>query len=313
MAVAGSAASAPARAASVLWRFSRPHTIIGTTVSVVGLFAISVDAIGGGVDAGKAAFHLFWTLVAAVAVNVYIVGINQITDVEIDRVNKPFLPIAAGELSLERAWLIVAACGILPVGLALTQGAAETAAVVAALAIGTAYSVPPVRLKRFAIAASLCVSGVRSAIVNLGVAAHFTAALGTQGATIPPGVWALTAFVLPFSLAIAILKDVPDAEGDRAHTILTFTVRHGGRAVMRAGLAILTLAYLGMALLGPLLVTGADPVLLAGGHLAALAALWIAARSADPSDRAGFTRFYMRVWLLFFLEYLIVPVSCLAG
>jgi homogentisate phytyltransferase/homogentisate geranylgeranyltransferase len=154
---------------------------------------------------------------------------------------------------------------------------------------------------------------VRSAIVNLGVAAHFTAALGTQGATIPPAVWALTAFVLPFSLAIAILKDVPDADGDRAHTILTFTVRHGGRAVLRAGLALLTLAYLGMAVLGPLLVDGADPVLLAAGHLAALAALWAAARNVDPSDRAGFTRFYLRVWFLFFLEYAIVSISCLAG
>ena len=311
MAAAG-AVAAPARAASVLWRFSRPHTIIGTTVSIIGLFAISVDAIGGGVDAGNAGFHLFWVLVAGLAVNVYIVGINQITDVEIDRVNKPHLPIAAGDLSRERAWLIVVVAGALPVALALTQGALETAAVVAALVIGTAYSVSPARLKRFAIVASLCVAGVRSAIVNLGVAAHFTSALGDH-ATIPPGVWALTAFVLPFSLAIAILKDVPDAEGDRAHTILTFTVRHGGRAVMRAGLAILTLAYLGMAVLGPLLVTGADPVLLCLGHLAALAALLLAARSADPADRAAFTRFYLRVWLLFFLEYAIVPISCLAG
>ena len=56
---------------------------------------------------------------------------------------------------------------------------------------------------------------MRSAIVNLGVAAHFTSALGDGDATIPDAVWALTAFVLPFSLAIAILKDVPDAEGDR--------------------------------------------------------------------------------------------------
>ena len=143
--------------------------------------------------------------------------------------------------------------GALPLALALTQGALELAAVAAALLVGTAYSVPPARLKRFAIVASLCVSGVRSAIVNLGVAAHFTSALGDGGATIPPGVWALTAFVLPFSLAIAILKDVPDAEGDRAHRIATFTVRHGGRAVLRAGLAVLTLAYLGMAILGPLL------------------------------------------------------------
>ena len=297
-----------ANALNVLWRFSRPHTIIGTALSIAGLYAIAAAEAGAAPGAGD----LVATLVAGLAVNVYIVGINQITDVEIDRVNKPYLPIAAGDLSVERATLIVAAAAVVPVVLALTQGALETAAIVAALVIGTAYSLPPVRLKRFAIVASLCVAGVRSAIVNLGVAAHFTSTLGGQTA-IPPGVWALTAFVLPFSLAIAILKDVPDAEGDRAHTILTFTVRHGGRAVLRAGLAILTIAYLGMAVLGPLLVTGADPVLLIAGHLAALAALLAAARSADPSDRAAFTRFYLRVWLLFFLEYLIVPVSCLAG
>ena len=185
-------------------------------------------------------------------------------------------------------------------------------AVAAALAIGASYSLPPLRLKRFAIVASLCVSGVRSAIVNLGVAGHFTATLA-GGAHIPDAVWALTAFVLPFSLAIAILKDVPDAEGDRRHQIATFTVRHGGRAVMRAGLAVLTVAYLGMAILGPVLVDDADPVLLCVSHLAALGLLFAAAHRVDPSDRAGFTQFYLRVWQLFFLEYLIVPLCCLAG
>ena len=32
---------------------------------------------------------------------------------------------------------------------------------------------------------------------------------------IAPSVWALTAFVLPFSFAIAVLKDVPDIRCDR--------------------------------------------------------------------------------------------------
>jgi homogentisate phytyltransferase/homogentisate geranylgeranyltransferase len=308
---ATTAVARPARAASVLWRFSRPHTIIGTAVSVAGLETIVVSAYPGA-GAGTIAFHGFWTLVAALSVNVFIVGINQISDVEIDRVNKPFLPIAAGDLSSEAAWWIVAASAALPLGLALTQGALETAAVAAALAIGTAYSLPPLRLKRFAIVASLCVSGVRSAIVNLGVAGHFTSALA-GGAPIPGGVWALTAFVLPFSLAIAILKDVPDAEGDRRYAIATFTVRHGGRAVMHAGLAVLTIAYLGMAILGPILVADANGVLLCVTHLGALALLFAAARGVDPSDRAGFTRLYFRVWQLFFLEYLVVPLSCLAG
>jgi homogentisate solanesyltransferase len=39
-------------------------------------------------------------VIALLCGNGYIVGINQIYDVDIDMVNKPFLPIAAGEMSL---------------------------------------------------------------------------------------------------------------------------------------------------------------------------------------------------------------------
>ena len=67
-------------ALGVLWRFSRPHTIIGTTVSIVALYVIAVATLPGlALDGGL--FDLFWTLVAGLAVNVYIVGINQIEDV----------------------------------------------------------------------------------------------------------------------------------------------------------------------------------------------------------------------------------------
>jgi homogentisate phytyltransferase/homogentisate geranylgeranyltransferase len=304
-------AAAPSRALAILWRFSRPHTVVGTALSVAGLFTIAATQAPG-VPAAEGAFHLFWTLVAALCVNVFIVGVNQIEDVEIDRVNKPHLPIAAGELSPDAAWRLVAAAAVLPVLLALTQGVLELVAVLAALLIGAAYSLPPLRLKRFPVLASLSVSGVRSVVVNLGVYAHFTSALA-GGAAIADPVWALTAFVVPFALAIAILKDVPDLEGDRRFSIATFTVRFGPRRVMRAGLACLTLAYAGMIVLGPLLVDGAQPAVLALTHAAALALLWFWSRGVDPGDPVAFTRFYLRVWLLFFLEYAIVPLACLAA
>lgn len=47
----------------------------------------------------------FAGLLALLCGNGYIVGINQIYDVEIDAVNKPFLPVAAGELSKPIAWV----------------------------------------------------------------------------------------------------------------------------------------------------------------------------------------------------------------
>ncbi|WP_037499109.1 homogentisate phytyltransferase [Solirubrobacter soli] len=283
----------------VLWRFARPHTIIGTTLSVVGLWAISENARGVG--------DLAATLLVGLMVNIAIVGVNQITDVEIDRINKPFLPIAAGDLSLGSARTIVLVCTVVPLVLALTQGWVETAAVATGLAVGAVYSLPPLRLKRFPVAASLCITGVRSLVVNLGVYWHFAGRIDAP-------VWALCLFVLPFSFAIAVLKDVPDIEGDRAYSIRTFTVRLGGQRVFQIGLAALALAYAGMIFVAPFaLANDAQPVVLVVGHLAAAGLLWYFSRAADPRDREGFTRFYMRVWALFFLEYLIVPIACLSG
>jgi homogentisate phytyltransferase/homogentisate geranylgeranyltransferase len=294
-------------ALGVLWRFSRPHTLVGTFISATGLYLIAVHELpGSGLD------QLFWVMLAGAAVNVAIVGVNQITDVEIDRINKPHLPMAAGELSREGAWRIVAVAAVLPLVLALTQGALETVAVAVALAVGAAYSLPPVRLKRFPVVAALCISGVRAIAVNLGMYGHFSLAFGGS-LSIADSVWALTLFVLPFSFAIAVLKDVPDREGDSRFRIATFTVRMGPRRAFRLGLAALVAAYAGMAVLGPLLVDDADGVVLAAGHLLALALLLVWARRADPADPAAFTGFYLRVWALFFLEYALVPAAVLAA
>jgi homogentisate phytyltransferase / homogentisate geranylgeranyltransferase len=294
-------------ALGTLWRFSRPHTLIGTFVSAAGLYAIAAHELPG-----SGLGDLFWVIVAGSGVNLAIVGVNQITDVEIDRVNKPHLPIAAGELTREAAWRIVLVAALLPVVLGITQGLFETAAVVVALAVGAAYSVPPVRLKRWPLAAALCIAGVRSTVVNLGMYGHFALAFG-GALTIAPSVWALTAFVLPFSFAIAVLKDVPDMEGDRRYRIATFTVRLGPRRAARLGIGALVVAYAGMAILGPLLVGDADPVVMAAGHFAALALMLTWARRADPADPAAFTAFYMRVWTLFFAEYVLVPLAVVAG
>src|SRR5918999_968290 len=266
-----SVAPPPRRAGplDVLWRFSRPHTMVGTAISVVGLYAIAVAELPA---SGLA--DLWWVLVAGAGVNVAIVGVNQLADVDIDRVNKPHLPLAAGDLSAQNAWRIVAVAAPVP--------------------------------------ASLSISGVRAVVVNLGVYGHFSLAFGGELAIAAP-VWALTLFVLPFSFAIAVLKDVPDMEGDRRFRIATFTVRLGPRRAARLGIGALLLAYAAMIALGPLVLDGAQPAVLVAGHAAALIALLAWARRADPHDRQAFSTFYMRVWVLFFLEYLLVPVAVVTG
>jgi homogentisate phytyltransferase / homogentisate geranylgeranyltransferase len=292
----------------LLWRFGRPHTLIGTALGVFGIYAIAAAELPRFALRDELP-NLGWTLLAALAVNVYIVGLNQLEDVEIDRVNKPWLPLASGELTPQAARGIVVVSGVLPVVLALTQGWIELVSVLAAMLVGTAYSAPPLRLKRFPTLAALSISAVRSLVVNVGIYAHFAGTL--RG--VPGPVWALTLFVAPFSVAIALLKDVPDAEGDRRFSIATFTVRLGPRPVLRLALAALSVAYVGMAILGPLALPEAQPIVLSGGHLAALALLWAWRARVLPEDHASVARFYMRVWALFFLEYVIVPAAVVAG
>jgi len=286
----------------VLWRFGRPHTLIGTSLSIVGLYAIaaSLQRASGAVD-------LLWTLLAGLCVNVFIVGINQLEDVEIDRLNKPWLPIAAGDLSRDAGRRIVAAAAIAPMVMAATQGVAELVAVSVALAVGWAYSSPPLRLKRYPALAAGSITFVRSLVVNLGVWLH------VAGTPVSAGVWALTVVTVPFSFAIAVLKDVPDIEGDRRFGIATFSVRLGPRPVLAVGVGALTLAGIGMAVAGPLLLDGASAPVLVAGHVLGVAALWRFALRVDATDPVVFAGFYQRVWQLFFCEYLLVPAAYLLG
>ena len=142
---------------------------------------------------------------------------------------------------------------MIPLALAVTQGAVETVAVAAGLAVGALYSLPPFRLKRFPVAASLCITGVRSLVVNLGVYWHFAG-------DIAPPVWALCLFVLPFSFAIAVLKDVPDLEGDR-RVRDPHVHRPAGRPSACSGSAWprSRIAYGGMILLAPLAARATTP------------------------------------------------------
>jgi homogentisate phytyltransferase / homogentisate geranylgeranyltransferase len=289
-------------ALGVLWRFSRPHTLIGTSLSIVALYAIAAS-----LDRASSAADLLWTLLAGACVNVFIVGVNQVEDVDIDRLNKPWLPIAAGELSLEAGRRVVAAAALVPIAMAVTQGVTELVAVTVALTVGWAYSCPPLRLKRFPALAAGSITFVRSVVVNLGVWLH------VAGTPINAGVWALTAVTVPFSFAIAVLKDVPDIEGDRRFGIATFSVRVGPRPVLAVGVGALTAAGVGMAVAGPLVLDGADPLVLIAGHVLGLVALWRWALKVDPSDPVAFARFYQRVWQLFFGEYVIVTAAYLLG
>merc|ERR1712070_300148 len=109
-------------------------------------------------------------LVALLAGNAFIVGINQIFDEDIDRINKPFLPIAARELSRRSAWAFLAVCGV--TGPLIVRNFFSPVIFwlyMAGTVAGTLYSVPPFHFKRSPLMAAITISCCRGFLLNFGV------------------------------------------------------------------------------------------------------------------------------------------------
>jgi homogentisate phytyltransferase / homogentisate geranylgeranyltransferase len=278
---------------SRLWKFSRPHTIIGTSLSVVALYTIALatsDNLLPTTSLGQ--FVGAW--IACLCGNVYIVGLNQLYDIEIDRVNKPDLPLASGDLSIIQGKLIVGITGVSAIAIAASLGQWLLATVAISLAIGTAYSLPPVRFKRFPFLAAICILSVRGCIVNLGLFSHFNRVMNGSD-TLPSSIWVLTLFILVFTIAIAIQ---------------TFTLALGKSAVFKLTRSAITLAYLATIGAGLFILTTINLWFFVGAHVMLLGLLWWRSQDINLEEKESIADFYQFIWKLFFLEYLLFPIAC---
>lgn len=299
-----------------LWQFSRPHTIYGTLISV---FSISFLAMHHhSLPLPQATAYFLTAVIPALLLNIYIVGLNQFYDVPIDRVNKPYLPLASGAMTSADAQFVITVA--LLSGLAFCIAPVATPALrtvlISSAALGTVYSAPPLRLKRFALLASMAILTVRGLLVNIGFFLHTGAASTTAPlsslAVLPPVIAFAAVFFTLFGVVIALLKDVPDIKGDRMFGIRTFSVRVGAAAIFRACVVLLVSMFLS---------AGAFFFSIAPGHVGrvvtlilhtamALLLAW-RARSVDATDKSQVTDFYMLSWKAFYAEYLVLPLAVL--
>ncbi|KAH9604656.1 hypothetical protein KSS87_001577 [Heliosperma pusillum] len=226
------------------WRFLRPHTIRGTAL---GSSALVVRALIENPNLIRWSLVLKAAsgLVALICGNGYIVGINQIYDIGIDKVNKPYLPIAAGDLSVKSAWLLVIMFAVTGLSIVATNyGSFITSLYSLGLFLGTIYSVPPFRMKRFPVVAFLIIATVRGFLLNFGVYYATRAALGLPFEWSYPVVF-ITTFVTLFALVIAITKDLPDVEGDMKYQISTLATKLGVKKIALLGTGLLLVNYIG--------------------------------------------------------------------
>lgn len=290
------------------YRFTRPHTVIGT---VVGILSISLLAVQGFQDLSfRFSVGLLQALIPALFMNFYIVGLNQIFDIEIDKVNKPYLPLASGDFSLGTGISVVVVFAILSLGIGVYIGSRPLLwALSVSFILGTAYSVklPWLRWKRSAFAAASCILSVRAIVVQLAFYMHMQSFVFERAAILTKPLAFATGFMCFFSIVIALFKDIPDLEGDKVYGIQSYTVRLGQERVFWLCIYLLLAAY-GAATL----VCATSEMIWARmtmvlGHVVLAGVLWYHANRIDLKSRSAITSFYMFIWKLFYAEYLLIP------
>jgi len=192
--------------------------------------------------------------------------LNQITDLEVDRVNKPDRPLVTGEVSVAAAWRLtwlLYVLALVPTWAIVVPARSGLLARVGAplldhqcfflflggLLATLIYSVPAFgRTKRLGMWANVTIAIPRGCLLKVAGWTLVASAFSAEP-------WAIGSVFGLFLLGAASTKDFSDAAGDRAGGCATLPVKYGNRRAV----AIISPFFVLPWLLVPLLARTPDP------------------------------------------------------
>ena len=205
---------------------ARPFTLVAPAL---GFFSGAVTALGA-----EPADPWTWAVVApgvigAVMAAVFNAGsnaINQIYDLEIDRINKPKRPLTSGRMTIPEAWAFTVVAYALTLVLAwfvAPGGRHECFWIVAIAVVATIiYSVPPLRTKQRGMWANITIAIPRGVLLKVAG----WSAVKTVVAVEP---WFIGGIFGLFLLGASTTKDFADMDGDERGGCRTLPIIHGVR------------------------------------------------------------------------------------
>lgn len=222
--------------------FVRPFTLLPPALGMLSGSLVALGAVPPGqplppTESWLLAARIMAGGVLAALLNGASNGINQIYDLDIDRINKASRPLPSGQLSLKEAWLVTAACYLAALAMAFAIGR-DCFLLVAVTALFTvAYSAPPLRTKRHWLLAALTIAIPRGIFLKVA-----------GWAVVRPidvwEPWFIGGIFGLFLLGATTTKDYADIKGDSACHCTTLPVRFGIVASIWLIAPFLTLPFL---------------------------------------------------------------------
>jgi 4-hydroxybenzoate polyprenyltransferase len=210
-----------------LWlELSRPFTLVAPALGVV---SGAITAAGADPRDRWTGDLLFYTAAGALMAMVLNAGnnaLNQIYDLEIDRVNKPQRPLTSGRLSIRDAWIftwVTYAIALVLAYLVSPGGRRECFWIVVIAAIFTfVYSCPPLRTKQRGIWANVTIAIPRGVLLKVAGWSCVKTIWGVEP-------WFIGGIFGLFLLGASTTKDFADMEGDARGGCRTLPILYGVR------------------------------------------------------------------------------------
>jgi 4-hydroxybenzoate polyprenyltransferase len=204
----------------------RPFTLVAPAL---GFFSGAVTAIGAAPAEPWSPTLLLYPLIGSIMAAVLNAGnnaLNQIYDLEIDRIHKPGRPLTSGRLALRDAWLftwIAYGVALLLAWLVAPAGRHECFWIVVAATIFTfIYSCPPLRTKQRGIWANVTIAIPRGVLLKVSGWSCVKTIWGVEP-------WFIGAIFGLFLLGASTTKDFADMEGDARGGCRTLPLLYGVR------------------------------------------------------------------------------------
>ncbi|MFH1857532.1 MAG: UbiA family prenyltransferase, partial [Candidatus Omnitrophota bacterium] len=218
----------------LIWKLIRPFTLLAPAV---GFFSGAVIGSRGFPPA-----YALLGIASAVFLNAASNVVNQIFDLEIDRLNKPDRILPSGKLSVRQATWIAVVFSILAFAAAyLVPNKQFFAIVLLAAFITFFYSSPPLRVKRCPFLANFWIAIPRGTLLLVSGWASVRDVWDGE-------IWVIGALFGLFVFGATTTKDFSDVEGDRRYGCLTLPALLGFRGAALFMVPFLTLSFLGLPL-----------------------------------------------------------------
>ncbi|KAH1192266.1 Glycinol 4-dimethylallyltransferase [Glycine max] len=212
----------------VFYHFCYPYSMIAIILCAISSSLLAVEKPSD--ISSSFLIGVLQALVPHLFVAVFANVVNQVFDYEIDKINKPYLPLASGQLSFTTAVFIAASLLIMSFWLSLVIGSWPLIwNVVLTSSVWNVYSinVPLLRWKRHPLLATICTISVWAFILPITFFLHMQTFVLKRPIVFPRSLIFYVVFMIFYSLGMALSKDISDVKGDKAYGIDTLAIRLG--------------------------------------------------------------------------------------